>query len=106
MSNTIRNRVVGSENIGPPIAVACDFEAGVSNVSTNVIAVDMWFSNNGTSGPVTVNCTMLNGWQGATGAVLVNKTAVVTAGTQSEIFFDCRRHAGAADTILASTSSA
>ena len=64
-SNTIRNRVVGSENIGSPIAVACDFEAGVSNTSTNVIAVDMWFSNNGTSGPINVNCTMLNGWQGA-----------------------------------------
>lgn len=24
-ANTIRNRVVGAENIGPPIAVACDF---------------------------------------------------------------------------------
>lgn len=87
-TNTIRNRVVGSENIGSPIAVACDFEAGVSNTSTNVIAVDMWFSNNGTSGPINVNCTMLNGWQGADGAVLVNKSVSVTAGTQSEIYYD------------------
>ena len=86
-SNTIRNRVVGSENIGTPIAVACDFEAGVSNTSTNVIAVDMWFSNNGTT-PINVNCTMLNGWQGAEGAVLVNKSVSVDPGIQSEILFD------------------
>ena len=97
-SNTIRNRVVGSENIGSPIAVACDFEAGVSNNSTNVVAVDMWFSNNGTSGPINVNCTMLNGWQGATGAVLVNKSVSVTAGTQSEIFYD-GDDLGGADTL-------
>ena len=99
-SNTIRNRVVGSENIGTPIAVACDFEAGVSNTSTNVIAVDLWFSNNGTSGPVNVNCTMLNGWQGAVGAVLVNKSVSVTAGTQSEIFYDADDTPDAGDTDL------
>src|SRR5688572_9423303 len=80
-TNTIRNRVVGADNIGPPIAVACDFEAGVSNNSTNVVAVDMWFSYNGSSGPVNVNCTMLNGWQGAAGAVFINKSVSVAFGT-------------------------
>ena len=99
-ANTIRNRVVGSENVGAPMNVACDFEAGVSNTSTNVIAVDLWFSNNGTSGPLNGNCTMLNGWQGAVGAVLVNKSVVVTAGTQSEIFFDSDDTPDAGDTDL------
>ena len=86
-SNTIRNRVVGSENIGAPMAVACDFETTFSEVSTNAVAVDMYFSNNGTAGPVTVNCTMLNGWQGADGAVAVNKSVSVANGTQSQIEF-------------------
>ena len=99
-TNTIRNRVVGSENIGSPIAVACDFETTFSEVSTNVVAVDMFFSNNGTTGPVTVNCTMLNGWQGAEGAVLVNKTASVTNGTQTQISYDSDDTPDATDTDL------
>lgn len=99
-SNTIRNRVVGSENIGAPIAVACDFETTFSDASTNAIAVDMFFSNNGTAGPVTVNCTMLNGWQGAEGAVAVNKSVSVTNGTQSQITFDSDDTPDPADTDL------
>lgn len=86
-TNTVRNRVVGSENIGAPMAVACDFETTFSEVSTNPILIDMWFSNNGTAGPITVNCTMLSGWQGAPGAVLVNKSVSVTNIEQSEISF-------------------
>ena len=85
--DTIRNRVVGSENFGSPIAVACVFEAGVSETSTNVIAIDMWFSNNGAT-PINVNCTMLNGWQGAEGAVMVNKSVIVDRGIQSVISYD------------------
>ncbi len=89
VTNTIRNRVVGSENIGSsPIAVACAFETGFSSVSSNALALDLWFSNNGTSGPVDVNCTLLTGWQGASGAVAVNKSTSVVAGTQSVIFFE------------------
>jgi hypothetical protein len=99
-SNTIRNRVVGSENIGAPIAVACDFETTFSEVSTNVVAVDMFFSNNSTAGPVTVNCTMLNGWQGAEGAVAVNDSVSVTNGTQAEIYFDSDDTPDPADTDL------
>ena len=99
-SNTIRNRVVGSENIGTPIAVACDFEVEMSNTSTNAVEVEMWFSNNGTSGPLTVNCTMLNGWQGAEGAVAVNKSTSVTAGIQSDIVFNADDTPDASDTDL------
>jgi hypothetical protein len=85
-SNTIRNRVVGSENIGTPIAVACDFEVELSNTSSNVTEIEMWFSNNGSS-PLTVDCTMLNGWQGASGAVLINKSVTVNPGVQSDIVY-------------------
>lgn len=92
-SNTIRNRVVGSENIGSAIAVACAFEVGTSAASTNALAIDMYFSNN-SAAAITVPCTLLTGWQGAAGAVLVNKSASVAAnagnGTvaQAEILFD------------------
>lgn len=100
VTNTIRNRVVGSENIGSPIAVACDFEVELSNTSTNAVEVEMWFSNNGTAGPLTVNCTMLNGWQGADGAVAVNKSVVVTAGAQSDIVFNSDDTPDPSDTDL------
>ena len=99
-TNTVRNRVVGSENIGAPIAVACSFEVTVSNASTNASAIDMWFSNNATTGPITVNCTMLSGWQGAAGAVLVNKSVGVVNGEQSEISFDATDTPDPADTDL------
>jgi hypothetical protein len=100
ITNTIRNRVVGSENIGSPIAVACAFETVMSDVSTNAILVDMWFSNNSTAGPVTVNCTMLNGWQGAEGAVAVNKSVQVTNGTQAEIRYEAADTPDTTDTDL------
>lgn len=100
VTNTIRNRVVGSENIGAPIAVACDFEVEFSNTSTNAVEIEMWFSNNGTSGPLTVNCTMLNGWQGADGAVAVNKSVSVAAGIQSDIIFNSDDTPDPADTDL------
>lgn len=88
-SNTIRNRVVGSENVGTaPIAVACAFEVESAETSSNAIATQMFFSKN-SAGTATVNCTLLTGWQGADGSVLVNKTVDVTQGQddQSEIFY-------------------
>lgn len=88
VTNTIRNRVVGSENVGAsPIAVACAFEVEISANSTNALAIEMWFSNNATA-DADVNCTMLTGWQGASGAVAVNKSETVSNGVQSVITFD------------------
>jgi hypothetical protein len=80
VTNTIRNRVVGSENIGDnPLAVACSFETELSAVSTNVLAVLMAFSNN-TGSAFNVNCTMLTGFQGESGAIAVNKVTNVPSG--------------------------
>jgi hypothetical protein len=99
-ANTIRNRVVGSENIGALMAVACDFETTFSEISTNALGVEMWFSYNGSAGPVNVNCTMLNGWQGAAGAVLVNKSVSVASGEQSGLTFDSTDTPDTTDTDL------
>ncbi len=80
ISNTIRNRVIGSENVGSPIAVACDFLKPFSESDSNVIAVQLYFSNNNATGdPVDVNCTMLTGFQGAAGAIAINKTVTLAA---------------------------
>ncbi|MCY7354141.1 MAG: hypothetical protein LH470_03515 [Lysobacter sp.] len=85
VSNTIRNRVVGSENIGTPIAVACAYQKPFSATSTAPTRVELWFSNN-TTAAFTVNCTLLTGWQGATGAVAVNKSVSVPASSNSATF--------------------
>ena len=78
-TNTIRNRVVGSENIGASMAVACAFESLLSDTSSNLTGVAMYFHNN-TSADITINCTMLTGYQGEAGAVAVNKSLVLKPG--------------------------
>ena len=73
-TNTIRNRVVGSENIGAKMNVACAFDMmtnGATSASPKSLVV--YFSNNGTS-PVTVTCTLLTGYQGDSGMYMVTKT--------------------------------
>jgi hypothetical protein len=83
VTNTIRNRVVGSENIGDnPLAVACAFETEFSTNSTDVLEVQVWFSNN-TAAQFDVSCTMLNGFQGEAGAIAVNKVTQVAAGNNT-----------------------
>ena len=87
-SNTIRNRVIGSENVGPsPIAVACTFEKPIGESASYVQIVDMWFTNNNAAGTINVNCTLLTGYQGQGGAVIINKSVNIAAGEQEGIDF-------------------
>lgn len=90
-ANTIRNRVVGAENIGPPIAVACDFQSmdngGVSSEWPNRLTV--YFANNNPSTTITVTCTMLTSYQGSPSAYAVTKTtvAIPAGGTSQRILY-------------------
>lgn len=61
-SNTIRNRVIGSENIGTPIALACNLESMFNGAAgnTNLKTLQVYFSN-GSTAATTVTCTMLTG---------------------------------------------
>jgi len=80
-TNTIRNRVVGAENIGAPMNVACNFHAmhnGAVGV-TPPTSLELWFANNNTSGTITVTCTLLTGYQGDPGAYAVSKTTLAIA---------------------------
>lgn len=98
-ANTIRNRVVGSENVGALMNVSCTFEKVWSAQSTNVTSVSLWFSNNG-AGTVAVNCTMLTGYQGQSGAIVLNKSVNVTHGSQEPITFSYNDTENPSDTDL------
>lgn len=101
ITNTIRNRVVGSENVGSaPIAVACAFQKPFSATSTAPTRVDLYFSNNNTSGSITINCTLLTGFQGALGAVAVPKSATVAAGGSGSVFYTAADTPSPTDTDL------
>ena len=81
-SNTIRNRVVGAENIGSTMAVACNFHS-MNNGGygiTSPVRLTMNFSNNSVS-PKTVTCTLLTGYQtqGGTSQYQVTKTTTPIA---------------------------
>jgi hypothetical protein len=67
LSNTIRNRVIGSENVGKAdIAVACNY-ATVTNTNDSsdqtLGAIYQVFAN-GSNDPVTISCTLLTGTPG------------------------------------------
>jgi hypothetical protein len=90
-ANTIRNRVVGSENVGTAtMNVACNFHSMYGAPSTtNPLELDVWFSNNNTTGTITVTCTLLTGYQGDTGMYTVTKTtAAIAPGTQQSLVWD------------------
>ncbi len=87
-SNTVRNRVVGAENVGAsPIAVACNFHAlfngTAAGAATQPRQLVMYFSNNNTSGTITITCTMLTGYQTDTSTYVSSKTttAIPSGGT-------------------------
>lgn len=82
-ANTIRNRVVGAENIGPPIAVACNFHSTANGLASSdpPYQLTVFFANNNSSGTITVTCTLLTGGQASSNAYAVTKTtAAIPAG--------------------------
>ncbi len=81
VTNTIRNRVVGAENVGAgPIAVACVFElneiAGAGSV--DVSNVQLYFVNGG-GAPTTVTCTLLTGNSNGPGPSVGGAQTLTTA---------------------------
>jgi len=101
-ANTVRNRVVGSENVGAAMNVACTFEMVRSSTSSNVSSVTLWFSNN-LGGSVNVSCTLLTGYQGMSGATVLNKSVAVSVGVQNYMSFTASDTSNPADTDLGNT---
>ena len=85
-SNTIRNRVIGAENVGTAtMNVACDLTTRHAGTYTGT-SIQMYFSNNNPSGTISVSCTLLTGFQTGTNR-LFTKTVNVTAGAQASMSF-------------------
>jgi len=88
VSNTIRNRVIGAQNIGTAsIAVACVFEMeqlyGQGSVTIDTVTIRF---NNGDAAQTSVSCTLLPGSDGTYGTA-VNQTAVIAAGANGSVSF-------------------
>jgi hypothetical protein len=84
-ANTVRNRVVGSENVGPSVMnVACDFHTVANGAAgaTPPTQLYVYFSNN-SGADFTVNCSLLTGYQGSSSAYVVTKSVLVPAGAQA-----------------------
>lgn len=83
-ANTIRNRVVGAENVGTtPIALACDYHTMQNGAAGATVPTDLYiyFANDNASGTtLTVTCTLLTGYQGQSSAYTVTKTTNAIAG--------------------------
>jgi len=92
VANTIRNRVIGSENIGSPIAFACNFASHFNGApgNTNLRVIEAFFSNGGTA-TASVTCTMLTGAASGIGAgaqYAVTRTSTpITPNTAAVITF-------------------
>jgi len=102
-ANTIRNRVVGSENVGPnPMNVACDFHTATNGAAGATPPTDVYiFFSNNTAAAFTVSCTLLTGYQGQSSAYAVTKSAVIAAGQQAVTSL----HWDAADNPVAGATS-
>src|SRR5688572_13240401 len=85
VTNTIRNRVVGLENVGSPLAVACAFQSMNNILSGDPKRLVLFFSNTSNS-HFEINCTLLSSAFGnlGSGGYVVNKTVFVPAGSISE----------------------
>ena len=81
-ANTIRNRVVGAENIGATINVACNFPLTNNGAAGATVPTELevWFSNNG-SAALTVSCTLLTGFQGDSTLYTSTKSVAIPVGT-------------------------
>lgn len=101
-TNTVRNRVTGSENIGAAMNVACAFENVSSfDYGSNVVQAGVQLANNGTAA-FTVACSELSGYYGDAGTVLNKTSASVAPGASQYVDFTADDTPDAGDTDLGS----
>lgn len=83
-ANTVRNRVVGAENVGAQMNVACNFHSETNGGAGSAPprSVQIYFSNN-SSAAISISCTLLTGYQGQASGYAVTKTVAVPAGSQA-----------------------
>ena len=85
-TNTIRNRVIGSENIGNTLAVACAFEVDSGAMTEDgVQSISIVLNNHGTTS-FDIPCTMAAGFEVAFTS-FISKTPTVDPSTQTLVDF-------------------
>jgi hypothetical protein len=92
-ANTIRNRVIGSENVGnASIAVACNFHAMHNGDFVNTEPpreIQMGFANVNPSGSFTISCTLLTGGPAnGVGYIVAKTTSSIPAGGTAVLTWD------------------
>lgn len=87
VTNTISNRVIGSENTGTKsLGIACAFEVDAATITGDgVQSVTLWLNNHGTA-PLDVSCTLATGPEGAF-SYFISKTTHVAASEQTPVVF-------------------
>lgn len=77
VTNTITNRVIGSENTGTKnLGIACAFEVDAATMTADgVQSVTIYLNNHGTSS-FNVSCTLATGFEGAFSYFISKTTAV------------------------------
>jgi hypothetical protein len=95
VTNTIRNRVIGSENIGSPLAIACAFEVDAGAMTADgVQSITLFLNNHGTAS-FDIPCTVATGYEGAF-SYFFSKTTTVDPGMSTPVDFS-PADAGSAD---------
>ena len=97
VTNTITNRVIGSENSGTKnIGIACAFEVDAATITGDgVQSVTLWLNNHGTTA-FDVACTLATGPEGAF-SYFISKTTNVAPAEQTPVMFS-PEDAGSEDT--------
>lgn len=86
VTNTIRNRVIGAENIGNPLAIACAFEVDSAAMTADgVQSITLFLNNHGTTS-FQIPCTVATGFEGEF-SYFFSKTTTVDPGMQTGVDF-------------------
>jgi len=86
VTNTIRNRVIGSENIGNPLAIACAFEVDSGAMTEDGVQSITLYLNNHGAAAFDIPCTLAVGPEGEF-SYFISKTTTVDAGVQNSVLF-------------------
>lgn len=86
VTNTIRNRVIGSENIGNPLALACAFEVDAYAMTADGVQSITLFMNNHGTASFDVPCTAAVGPEGAF-SYFISKTTTIDPSVQNSVQF-------------------
>jgi hypothetical protein len=103
VTNTITNRVIGSENTGTKnLGIACAFEVDAATITGDgVQSVVLWLNNHGNT-PFNVSCTLATGPEGAF-SYFISQTTTVSPSEQTPVQFAPEDAAGFGEYLVGAT---